>query len=243
MLNDPIWMKEVQCKACDAKFKTARIKSSALKVKSMESDFHKVYENINPLFYAVTVCPECNYAARDEDFDKQELQYYPEVLNIALAIKQSRKNVQFPCSRETNMEEAVKKHLLAIIFYKQFKPENPNTISGLYMHITWMYREAGLPEREKEYLQKALDYYIKTFERGSYVPEKIGEPGIIYMIGELNRRLGNYPEAVKWFSRGVKHAEIGAFPNIENMTRDAWEKITEERKQKENTRMQTGGSK
>src|SRR5271157_2876188 len=107
MPNDPIWMKEVQCKACDAKFKTPRVKSSSLKVKSMESDFHKIYDNLDPLLYAVTVCPECNYAARDEDFDKQGLEYYPEVMNTALAIKQSGKNVKFQSSRETTMEEAL----------------------------------------------------------------------------------------------------------------------------------------
>jgi len=241
MPNDPIWMKEVQCKACDAKFKTPRIKSSFLKAKSIDSDFHKVYENLNPLYYAVTACPECNYAARDEDFDKQGLEYYPEVINIALAIKKSGKNIKFANARETTPEEAINKHLIAISFYRHFKPENPNTIAGLYMHIVWMYREMGNETKEKEYMQHALEYYIKTFEKGSFIPEKIGEPGIIYIIGEMNRRLGNYPEAVKWFSRAVKHAQIGMFANIEHLTRDAWEKITEEKRKGQNSQLETGG--
>jgi hypothetical protein len=35
---------------------------------------------------------------------------------------------------------------------------------------------------------------------------------------------------VNWFSRVIKHEQIGNFPNIENLTRDAWEKITEEKR-------------
>jgi len=225
-----LWLKEVKCPACDAAFKTARVKASSLKVKGIDTDFHKTYEDVKPMLYAVTVCPECNFAARNDDFDKAMLDYQKEVIQIALAVKAAKKNVRFAETFETNTEEAVKKHLLAVTYAKHFKPENPNTIAGLYMHITWMYREDGNTDKEKEYMLKALEYYVKTFEKGTFIPEKIGEPGIIYLIGELNRLLGNNNEAVQWFSRGVRHDHIGNFPNIEHLIRDAWEKITEEKR-------------
>jgi uncharacterized protein (DUF2225 family) len=229
-LSEPIWLKEVKCAACDAVFKTPRVKSSHLKVKLGESDFHKVYEGVNPLFFAITVCPECNYAQRNDDFDNVTLEYHPEIIAIAKAIKSSGKNIKFPESDGISMEQAVKKHLLAITFYKHWKPENPLAIAGLYMHIVWMHREAKMADKEKEYLLFALEYYIKTFEKGVSIPEKIGVPGIMYLIGELNRMLGKYPEAVNWFSKTVKADTIGNFPNIEHMARDAWEKITEEKR-------------
>ena len=229
-MTEPIWLKEVKCQACDAVFRTPRVKPSALKVKSSDPDFHKVYENINPLLYAVTTCSGCNYSARNDDFDSKTLEYHPEILKIASAIKETGKNVKFSEGSDIDVETSVKKHLLAVFFAKHFKPEDPLTISGLYMHIAWMYREQGNREKDLEFQKMALEYYIKTFEKGSHIPEKIGEPGILYLIGELYRVLGNYAEAVNWFSRVIKHEQIGNFPNIENLTRDAWEKITEEKR-------------
>ncbi len=228
--RDPIWFKEVECKACGAAQKVPRVKPSFLKVRSVEPDFHKNYALVNPLLYAVTVCNECNYGARNEDYDKQPLDYHKEIIDLALAIKKSGKAVKFENGREVSYNEAVKKHLLAISFYKHFKPENPNIISGLYMHIAWMYRERGNVEKENEYLKKALDYYVKTFEKGVHIPEKIGVVGIMYLAGEINRMLGNNSEAINWFSRACQNDEIEAYPNIRNLTKDAWEKITEEKR-------------
>ncbi len=229
-MSDPIWFKEVKCHACDAVFKTPRVKSTHLRVKLGEPDFHKVYEDISPLLYAVTVCPTCNYASRNDDFDKVTLEYHPEIVIIAKAIRDSKKNVKFPDGRDINVDEAVKKHLLAITFYRHFKPENPLAIAGLYMHIVWMYREAGNKDKEKEYIPHALEYYIKTYEKGIQIPEKIGVPGIMYLIGELSRMLGKYADAVNWFSKVVKYDTIENFPNIEHLAREAWEKITEEKR-------------
>jgi len=240
-LSEPVWLKEVECKACGRKFITPRLRLTSLRVKSGASDFHKVYEGLSPILYAVTSCPDCNYSARNEDFDKQELHYHPEVVKMAQAIKQSGKNHVFPEAKEISPEEAVKKHLLAISFYKHYKPENPNTISGLYMHVAWIYRENNNNEKEKEFMAHALEHYIKTFEKGHYIPEKLGEPGIMYLIGELNRLLGNNNEAVKWFSRALQSTHITNFPGIENMAREAWEKITEE-KRKIKQDINTGGS-
>lgn len=232
-MGEPIWLKEVKCPACDMVFKTPRVKPSALIVKSSDSDFHKVYEDISPLFYAVTVCPECNYGARNDDFDSKTLEYHPEVIKLASVIKCSKKNICFKQTKEIDVETAVKKHLLAITFAKHSKPEDPLTIAGLFMHIAWLYRDNGENDKDKEYLKSALEYYIKTYEKGSHIPEKIGLPGIMYLAGELNRILGNHTEAVQWFSRVIKNPQISNFPNIENMSRDAWEKITEEKRKKE----------
>ncbi|MFP4467105.1 MAG: DUF2225 domain-containing protein [Candidatus Goldiibacteriota bacterium] len=230
MAVDPIWFKEVECQACGAGQKVPRVRSSALKAKAVEPDFHKIYEGVNPLLYAVTTCNTCNYSARNDDYDKQPLEYHAEIIKLALAVKNAKKNLVFPNNKEVPYEEAVKKHLLAITFYRHFKPTNPNTIAGLYMHITWMYREQGNEEKEKEYKEQAVKWYIETFERGVHIPEKIGLVGIMYLIGELKRQLGDNKEAVSWFAKIKQNEEIDAYPNIRNLVKDAWEKITEEKR-------------
>ncbi|MBP7792754.1 MAG: DUF2225 domain-containing protein [Candidatus Goldbacteria bacterium] len=228
--KDPIWFKEVTCPVCGAKHRTPRVKPSFLKVKSVDSDFHKTYEIVNPVLYAITTCNECNYSARNSDYDKVTLEYHKEIIDLAMSIKNSKKNVIFKNEKNPSIEEVINKHLLAIYFYKSFKPENPSIISGLYMHLVWIYRDAGDVAKEREYVKYAIEYYVKTYERGIQIPEKIGVPGIMYLIGDLNRRLENYSEAVQWFSKVVRSDMIDNYPNIKNLTYEAWEKINEARK-------------
>lgn len=228
--KDPVWFKEVTCQVCGAKHKTPRVKPSFLRVKSVDSDFYKTYEFVNPILYSITTCNECNYSARNDDYDKKTLEYHKEIIDLAMSIKNARKNVFFKNEKNPSLEEVVNKHLLAIYFYKNFKPKNLNIISGLYMHLVWLYRDAGNTEKEKEYIKKAIEYYIKTYEMGEQIPEKIGIPGILYLIGELNRRIGNYQDAVSWFSKVLKNDMIVNYPNIKKLTHEAWEKINEEKK-------------
>lgn len=227
---EPLWLKKVICKACGREFLTPRIRTSTIKIKSIDSDFKKNYEGINPILYAITTCPDCNYSARNEDFDKQELDYHPEIIKLAAAIKEHHKNLVFPETKEITVKQAEQKHLLAITFYNKLKPPNLSTIAGLYMHLAWLYRDEKNYDKEKEYLKLALEYYIKTYEKGNFIPETIGEPGIIYIIGEINRMLNNFTDALQWFSRGIKHQDIKKYPNIERMIRDSWEKINEEKR-------------
>lgn len=227
---EPVWLKKVICKACGKEFITPRIRTSTIKVKSIDSDFKKNYEDINPILYSITSCPECNYSARNEDFDKNELDYHPEIIKLALSIKEHKKNIRFPEDKNITIKQAEQKHILAITFYNCYKPPNFTVISGLYMHLAWIYRDIKDNKKEKEYLLLARDNYIKAYEKGNFIPETIGEPGIIYLIGEINRMLGNYTEAVQWFSKGIKHQDIRNYPNIERLIKDGWEKINEEKR-------------
>ncbi len=52
------------------------------------------------------------------------------------------------------------------------------------------------------------------------MPEKLGEPGVLYLIGELYRRQGLYKEARNYYGRAVMSKEIKSFPQIGNMARD-----------------------
>ena len=49
----------------------------------------------------------------------------------------------------------------------------------------------------------ALDAYKEFYEKGSRLPEKLGEPGVLYLIGELYRRLGNFREARNYYGKAL----------------------------------------
>jgi uncharacterized protein (DUF2225 family) len=68
-----------------------------------------------------------------------------------------------------------------------------------------MYRVKGDTEQEKRFLEFALESYTRVFERE---PGEVSNARLMYLLGELNRRLKNYNVAVKWFARVVNDKSI-----------------------------------
>ena len=65
---------------------------------------------------------------------------------ITTTVKYSCETCHYSSNKKGNYE----KHLLTITFAKHYKPEDPLTIAGLFMHIAWIYRDSGEKEKDKE---------------------------------------------------------------------------------------------
>ena len=62
--------------------------------------------------------------------------------------------------------------------------------------------------------------YKEYYEKGNKLPEKLGEPGVLYLIGEIERRLGHYREARTFYAKALSSKELEAFPNVEQLLRE-----------------------
>src|SRR5690606_3558274 len=105
---------------------------------------------------------------------------------------------------ERTIDQALTTYKRALIIAQLMK-EEPRLIAGFLHHIAWLYRYKGQAEEEKRFLQFALEQYIVVFEQETN-SEKNAR--LLYIIGELNKRVGNFQEAVKWFSRVVNDQSI-----------------------------------
>ena len=54
---------------CTATFEFLRVRTSAVRPSSRDSDFRVVYSSHDPTRYSIVVCPTCGYAAYFDDFD------------------------------------------------------------------------------------------------------------------------------------------------------------------------------
>jgi len=77
---------------------------------------------------------------------------------------------------------------------------------------------------EDRFLKHALEAYTSLFEGAE---SELNDAKLMYLIGELNRRLGNYHEAVRWFSRVVHDKRI-MDANMIRASREQWALITDE---------------
>jgi uncharacterized protein (DUF2225 family) len=220
-MSSALWNKKLSCPFCNAEFETTRLRASSIRVKEKHSDFGSVFEGLSPYFYSITACPNCSIAARNEEFEKFNAGYEPKLMEVCKKMSGSGggRHEAFQLG-ELSVEQAVKRHELAITMHKFRAHSDAGELAGLYMHVAWIYRSSGNAEGEKKAMSSAATAYQEFYEKGNKLPEKLGEPGILYLIGELNRRIGNVKEGRQYFSRALTSKELGAFPNIENMLRE-----------------------
>lgn len=227
-MADAFFNREYTCPLCKTSFKSLAVRSSSIYVEKKESDFHTVYRGINPLYYSIIVCPFCEYAASSTNFNTELPSKTAE--QVALALSQLRSEKSKILCEERDAKTALYAFQLAIRT-AQLKKAPAGEIAGLILASAWIAREIGNCELELKFINEALKKYSEAFSAGHNITN-MNEIQLIYLIGELNRRIGNYKEAINWFNRVITHKNIKSFPSIEKMAREQWALTREEMHQK-----------
>jgi hypothetical protein len=196
---EPLFQTTIKCTFCENSFKSSRVRPSFKKSSRTDTDFYMQYKDINPEHYVVRVCPRCGYACTENFSEKWTNQQRTLFEDRVLSNWSTREY-----GGERSWEEALQTYKLALIC-AQLKNEKERVISGLLHHIAWLYREKGDEAQEKRFLQFALDSYIKVYETEGM---DLNNARLMYLLGELSRRLGHYNEAVKWFARIINDKKI-----------------------------------
>ncbi|AGF59072.1 MULTISPECIES: DUF2225 domain-containing protein [Clostridium] len=190
--------KNIICPVCDAHFKAKTVKSKSPRISSRDSDFFIRYSPVvNPYFYDVLICNSCGYAAMRSDFDnikthKKELVFsnvtpkwkprvYPDILDEKLAIERYKLAL-----------------LNAVLLDLQ-----DSTKAMLSLKIAWMYRLLNDSNQEKTFLTQALDGFNDAYSKELFPIYGLQRDAFMYMLGELNRKLGNTQNALLWYSKTI----------------------------------------
>lgn len=196
-----IYDKEVVCPVCDTSFTVTRVKSRTFKVASRDSDFCTHYEGTNPLLYEVWVCENCGYASLEDSFDKIG---FKDAKKIKAEIEPKWTKRSF--SGERTIDMALEAFKLAL-YNLQVRNAPSSERAKICLRIAWLYRFKGDIEEEKRFLGFALNSYCGAYQNERFPLDKLDEYTCMYMIAELNRRLGNFEESLKWFSRLISSPE------------------------------------
>jgi len=196
-IQNHLFDKQVICPVCDAHFKTKTVKSKSPRVISKDSDFFVRYSVANPYFYDVCLCNSCGYAAMKSDFEnlkshKKELvlsnvtpkwkpRAYPDILDEKLAI------------------ERYKLALLNAMFVNL--PDSTNAMISL--KIAWMYRLLEDSALETLFLRQALEGFNNAYTKEIFPMYGLQRDSLMYLLGELNRKLEDYQNALLWYSRTI----------------------------------------
>ncbi|WP_424767127.1 DUF2225 domain-containing protein [Paenibacillus sp. sgz302251] len=216
---EPLYQSKIECTCCEQIFMTSRVRPSFKRAIKTDADFCGYYKaEVNPDFYVVRVCPNCGFASTENGLERlndlQKKQYMEK-------IGSHWKNQDF--SSERSAQQAMASYKLALLS-AQAVGEKDRVIAGILHHIAWLYRYEANHHEEKRFLRFALQAYVRVYESEGV---SLNNAKLMYLIGELNRRIGEENEAVRWFSRVVNDKKIVDASMI-RACREQWQFIREE---------------
>ncbi len=196
-IQNHLFDKQIICPVCNSHFKAKTVKSKSPRISSKDSDFFIRYLTVNPYFYDVLICNSCGYAALRSDFDnikshKKELIFsnvtpkwkpreYPDILDEKLAIERYKLAL-----------------LNAVLLDLSY-----STKAMISLKIAWMHRLLENTEQENLFLAQALEGFNDAYIKEIFPIYGMQRDTFMYLLGELNRRLGNYQDALLWFSKTI----------------------------------------
>lgn len=219
-MNNIYYKKSLQCPVCLFEFSTTKIKVSAVKMEHKEEDFCVHYEGHNPIFYEIFICPNCGYGASENSFkDMSDIEK-----NILMEAFADREVGRDFCGIRTH-KDALDSFKIAL-YTANIKKARKSILAGLALKTAWMYRYIK-DDNELVFLKMALEYYKEAFDTESFSDNGIDELTVIYLIGEISRRVGMHEESLEWFNRLVNHPRRDTNRRIEKLARQQWRNVRE----------------
>lgn len=207
-----LYEKEQVCPICQTTFPKMMVRNSLCSVEKRDTDFRVQYRNCNPNWYVIVVCPGCGYAAPKSSFsavgEKEREALKPVLAELGPVDLTGKRTL--PQAVES-FERAIK--------CSEVRQLSRSVMGGLYLKTAWLYREMGEASKEQQLLAKALEAYLKAYEHERDLSMSIED--LIYLIGELNRRLKRYEEAIIWFSKVIEMKD--AKPSTTRLAREMWQ--------------------
>jgi hypothetical protein len=216
-MKEALWEKKIECPICKSSFKTFNVHREYIKLKSRDTDLRGVYEGINPNWYDVWVCPNCYYAAFRDDFFKltfTKIKVFKEDIEER---KKLAKGADF--KKERNPYLALLSYQLGAYCYTK-RRNSSEKVASLFTKAAWLARENHSFTLERDLLEKSVFYYKKSYEEET--ESTLDQIVVVYLIGEIERRLGNYEESIKYLSKAIYDQKSSKNAEIKRLAHDQY---------------------
>lgn len=222
-----LYDKTVNCPVCRRDFTSKKVRSRKLIIAEKHDDLNIVYKDINPLYYHVLVCPECGYTGAEVEFEDIS-PIHKKIFDDQIRYKWKQRDYGNP----RTVDEAIETYKLALLMAQLFKKPK-NYIGNICLKLAWIYREIK-SDKEEEFLKYALVNLQEAYQKERLETASINEITTAYIVAELNRRFGNYKEAIVWYAKVLDNPEIKNHRQLQLKTREQW-RVAKEQYDEEKT--------
>ncbi|SHJ84501.1 DUF2225 domain-containing protein [Paramaledivibacter caminithermalis] len=211
-----LYEKSVQCPVCNNSFKTKKVRTSAIRMARRDSDFCPYYEGENPLFYGVFICHRCGYAALEGEFTKLNSEDKEKIVKLITAKWYPRSY-----GGRRNLDEAIEAYKLALVCCNILGVKD-SVLGKISLRLSWFYRYKKNAELERKFTEFTVNFFEKAYTGERVNNDEYDEIATLYLLGELNRRIGKYSEAIMWFDKTLSNPQIKKKRHIELKAREQW---------------------
>ena len=214
---------EKNCPICGKSTRVVKVKSR-LVATQVDNDYCCHYRDFEPYRYHIWVCEHCGFAADEKVFLTALPMSKRELMGNALV----EKNVHFDFHEERDVPDGIASVKLAIFCAEVLKAPLARR-AGITLRLAWIYRLSGNRDKERIYLEKALNLYIRSLETERYPIDTLTDSMVMYLIGALYADLGVRDKAVLYLSRLVEEKNRSPVAN-DKLYRDArrlWQAVRE----------------
>jgi uncharacterized protein (DUF2225 family) len=212
---DILYDKKVKCPVCNNEFTTKKVRVSKLRFIKQDTDFMPYYDKENPIKYNIFICPNCGYAATEDKFDSIPKRKKDIVLK-EITLKWNKRNF----GDKRTIEQAIETYKLAI-YIGQLLDYSSVELGLLTLNLAWLFRLKGDEKQEMRFLRLTKSFFEDAYHKESLSNANMDEIKLAYLIGEINRRLGDKGQSVKWFNKVVTSHD-NTNPAIKNMAIEQW---------------------
>jgi hypothetical protein len=210
---------DVQCPVCGNNFKANKLFESKLTQLSRDPELRTHFQNIEPIHFKVWVCPDCLYANflnRWSDLSACQRS------TLKRSVEKRKSDLAGLSEPDGDAERAINNYRLAIECLTQIKAGS-NMIASAWLNLAWLYDDRDDADLATTARKNSLEAYEEFyFEERSLAPAL--EFQALYIIGELNKRLGNIKKAHEYFLK-VVHFNGYSMPILTELARDELQEL------------------
>lgn len=217
-----LYAKQLKCPLCDSIFTVLRVRQSRLIPAGGDTDLYQRYKGINPLCYAVDVCPTCLYAAYPDHWEPENPQEREALEACVKSLQDRHQGLDFNQQRDETLGDCSLELALACYSARPGKPAR--TLARLHHARAWLARDRGDAQGERAALAAALAQYRWLYESDRSVE---GEAvfRLIYLLAEVSWRLGLLADTARYLERAMGDPAIKRYPRWERQVRDRWDDL------------------
>ena len=179
------------CTICGTAFDSNEICSCGFA--SKRTDFRPNYWGFNPAEYFVHLCPNCGFCSNKESFNgKVYPDEFKEEINSLGVIK--AESLGKKLERAAICEEIMNKH--------EIVKKNNYDMANTWIHPFWWTKNKT---DMINYGEKVLSYFEKALDQNEIPQKRVIEN--IYLMGEINRRIGKLETAADYFDDVIAKLE------------------------------------
>jgi uncharacterized protein len=199
---------QLSCPVCGARFESRS--ATAIVAAGQDTDFRRHYAGEDPLLHQVHACPACSFCAFEGDFGEVSGQTRDFVLSGRLLRAVPSATVERELSGST-------KYLLAAACYEFDSRATTMRLGDLYLRASWCARSEERRQRETQCQIEAALRFEKTLEDGEI--EDGQRDTVLYLLGELYRRVGRFELAVAMFDQALAETDAEADESVISLLR------------------------